>query len=161
MPLRAHDLRPPAGAKRPRKRLGRGNASGTGTYSGRGLKGQKSRAGSGPRIGFEGGQLPLVRRMGHKRGFTPPFRVEVTPINLFKLNARFPADAEVTPEALVEAGLLHRATEPFKILATGTLDRPLVIRAAKVSPAARAKIEAAGGRVEDVDATITERRRTD
>ena len=152
MPLRQNDLRPPPGAKRSRRRVGRGNASGHGTYSGRGIKGQKSRAGKGIPAWFEGGQIPLVRRLAHKRGFTNPFRVAYTPINLFRLNAAFAPDGEVTAESLTALGLLKRPTEPFKVLATGTLDRPLRVRAAKVSPAARAKIEAAGGRVEEPDA---------
>ncbi len=156
MPLRQHDLHPPPGAKRPRKRVGRGNAAGGGTYSGRGLKGQKSRAGGNTRPGFEGGQLPLIRRMARKRGFTPPARVEVTPINLFRLNAKFAADAHVDAEALVAAGLLKHPREPFKILGSGKLEWPLVVCAARVSPAARAKIEAAGGRVEGPDAESTD-----
>ena len=89
----------PAGARHARKRVGRGNASGHGTYSGRGLKGQKARAGGGVKRGFEGGQLPLVRRMARKRGFTNHFRVEYEPVNLSRL-ARFPAGSEVTPETL-------------------------------------------------------------
>lgn len=157
MPLRPHDLHPPPGAKRPRKRVGRGNAAGTGTYSGRGLKGQKSRSGGGVRPGFEGGQLPLIRRMAHKRGFTPFNRVDVTPINLFRLNAKFEAGAQVDLDTLVAAGLLKSPREAFKILATGNLDRPLVVRATRVSPAARAKIEAAGGSIEEPDAASPER----
>ena len=153
MPLHAHDLRPPPGAKRPRKRVGRGNASGTGTYSGRGLKGQKSRAGGSLPIGFEGGQVPLFRRMPRKRGFRNPFRVEYTAVNLFKLNERFEPNAEVTAETLADAGLLRNAREPFKVLARGELDRPLTVRVAKISGSARTKIEAAGGQVEVLDAT--------
>jgi large subunit ribosomal protein L15 len=161
MPLRAHDLRPPKGAKQPRKRVGRGDGAGTGTYSGRGLKGQNSRAGGGVRPGFEGGQLPLIRRMASKRGFTPFARIDITPINLFRLNTKFEADAKVDSQSLAAAGLIKNPREPFKILASGTLDRSLVIRATRVSPAARAKIEAAGGRVEEPDAESTDRRRSD
>ena len=153
MPLHAHDLRPPPGSKRPRKRVGRGNASGTGTYSGRGLKGQKSRAGGSLRIGFEGGQVPLFRRMPRKRGFRSPFRVEYTAVNLFKLNERFEPNAEVTAETLAAAGLLRNTREPFKVLARGELDRPLTVRVAKISGSARTKIEAAGGQVEVLNAT--------
>ena len=149
MPLHAHDLHPPAGAHRSRKRLGRGPGSGTGTFAGKGIKGQKARAGKDLRPGFEGGQLPLIKRMARKRGFTNPRRVEYTPINLFRLNQRFAAHAEVTPDALAAVGLLDNPNEPFKILAAGALDRPLVVRVPKISPAARAKIEAAGGRVEE------------
>lgn len=149
MPLRAHDLHPPAGARKARRRVGRGPASGTGTYAGKGLKGQKARAGKDLRPGFEGGQLPLIKRMARKRGFTRPFRVEYTPINLFKLNQRFAANAEVTPDTLAAVGLLGHPNQPFKILAAGALDRSLVVRVPKISPAARAKIEAAGGRIEE------------
>ncbi|MCJ7831181.1 MAG: 50S ribosomal protein L15, partial [Dehalococcoidia bacterium] len=97
--MHQHELRPPAGARHHPKRVGRGNSSGHGTYSGRGLKGQKARAGGGVRASFEGGQLPLVRRMGRKRGFTNAFRVEYDTVNLSRL-ARFPAGSEVTPETL-------------------------------------------------------------
>ena len=152
MPLRQNNLRSPTGAQRPRKRIGRGNASGTGTYSGRGLKGQKSRSGKDLRVGFEGGQMPLIRKMPHRRGFTNARRVEYTPINLIALNRRFPANAEVTAESLVQAGLLKSAGEPFKVLAGGELDHPLAVQAPKVSAAARAKIEAAGGSVKELDA---------
>ena len=152
MPLHAHDLHPPAGAHRSRKRLGRGPGSGTGTFAGKGIKGQKARAGKDLRPGFEGGQLPLIKRMARKRGFTNPRRVEYIPINLFRLNQRFAAHAEVTPDALAAVGLLDHPTQPFKILAAGALDRPLVVRVPKISPAARAKIEAAGGRVEELHA---------
>lgn len=157
MPLRQNDLRPPAGAKRRRKRIGRGNASGKGTYSGRGLKGQKARSGKDLRPGFEGGQLPLIRKMPHKRGFRSPFRVEYTPINLLTLNQRFPANGEVNANSLLAAGLLKKTSELFKVLGGGDLDRPLTVRAPRVSAAARAKIEAAGGSVEELDATRAER----
>ena len=152
MPLRANDLRPPAGATRPRKRVGRGNASGTGTYAGKGLKGQKARSGKDLRPGFEGGQMPLIRKMPHKRGFRNPFRIEYTPINLATLSDRFPANASVDAEALVRARLLKRADEPFKILAAGDLAHALTVRAPKASAAARQKIEAAGGTLEELNA---------
>lgn len=148
MPLRPHDLRPSPGAKRPRKRVGRGNAAGGGTYAGRGLKGQKSRSGGAIRLGFEGGQMSLIRKMPRKRGFTNRFRVEYTAVNLGQLNDRFDPESEVTPEALVQAGLLRSVREPYKVLADGEIDRPLTVWAAKVSAAARSKIEAAGGRLQ-------------
>ncbi len=156
MPLRENDLRPPAGANRPRKRVGRGSASGTGTYAGKGLKGQKARSGHDLHLAFEGGQMPMVRRLARRRGFTNPFRVTYTPINLFRLNKAFPANAEVTGATLAAARLLDNANEPFKILATGEVDRPLRVRAARISAAARTKIEAAGGQVEELHAARTE-----
>ena len=151
MPLRANDLRPPAGAKRSRKRVGRGDGSGRGTYSGRGLKGQKSRSGGSTKPGFEGGQMSLIRKMPTKRGFRPPFRIEYTPINLSQLSDRFDAGASVDADALVAAGLLKRSDEPFKVLAAGELEHALTIDAPRVSVAARAKIEAAGGTIEARD----------
>jgi len=153
MPLRQNDLRPPQGAKRPRKRIGRGNASGTGTYSGRGLKGQKSRSGNRRKAGFEGGQVPLIRKMPHKRGFKNHARIEYTPINLFTLSRRFAPHDEVTADTLTAAGLLRNPTEAFKILATGDIDHPLTLRVARISPAAKTKIEATGGTVEELHAT--------
>jgi large subunit ribosomal protein L15 len=148
MPLRINDLRPPAGAKRSRKRVGRGDGSGRGTYSGRGQKGQKSRAGGGTRPGFEGGQFGLIRKSPRKRGFKAPFRVEFTAINLSDLNDRFPSGAEVNAETLVAARLLKRTDEPFKVLAAGELGHPLTIVAPRVSGAAKQKIEAAGGSID-------------
>lgn len=144
-----HELRPPAGSRRKRKRVGRGNASGHGTYSGRGLKGQKSRSGGGVRQGFEGGQLPLVQRMARKRGFTNIFRVEYVPVNLSRLS-KFPAGSEVTPEALVQAGVVKNLRRPVKILGDGRLDVALTVRAHKFSALARERIEAAGGVAEEV-----------
>ncbi len=147
--MQAHQLRPPRGAKRPRKRVGRGNASGQGTYAGKGLKGQKARSGSGIRIGFEGGQLPLIQRMGRKRGFTNAFRTEYQPVNLRRL-AAFEANADVTPESLHEAGIVRHLRQPVKILSAGEIDRPLRVRAHRFSAEARRKIEAAGGTVEEI-----------
>ena len=147
--MHQHELRPPVGARHRPKRVGRGNASGHGTYSGRGLKGQKARAGGGVRASFEGGQLPLVRRMGRKRGFTNAFRVEYDTVNLSRL-ARFPAGSEVTPEMLVSAGIIKDARKPLKVLGDGALKGPLTVRANKFSASARQKIEAAGGKAEEV-----------
>ena len=141
-------LRQPAGAKHKRKRVGRGNASGHGTYSGRGLKGQKARSGPGLRIGFEGGQLPLIRRMSRKRGFTNIFRVEYAEVNLRSLASRFPAGSEVTPETLVQVGVIKNLKKPVKVLSQGDLEGALTVRAHKFSAAARQKIEAAGGKAE-------------
>lgn len=152
MPLRANDLRSPAGASRPRKRVGRGNASGTGTYAGKGLKGQKARAGNDIHPGFEGGQMPMIRKMPHKRGFNNPFRIEYTAISLRALSDRFPAGATVDGPALVGVRLLKRTDEPFKVLAGGEIAHALTVRAPKISAAARQKIEAAGGTVEELNA---------
>jgi large subunit ribosomal protein L15 len=144
-----HELRPPRGAKKARKRVGRGNASGNGTYAGKGLKGQQARAGSGPHPGFEGGQTPLIRRLPVRRGFRNPFRVEYAPVNLSAL-AAFPASSEVTPDSLIESGVLRTRKLPVKVLGEGEVNVPLTVRAHRVSAAARVKIEAAGGTVEEL-----------
>ncbi len=148
--MRQDELRPARGSRHARKRVGRGNASGHGTYSGRGLKGQKARAGGGVKRGFEGGQLPLVRRMARKRGFTNVFRIEYEPLNLSRL-ARFPDGSEVTPETLLSAGIIKDNDKPIKILGDGSLKAALTVRAHKFSATARQKIEAAGGKVEEVE----------
>lgn len=144
--MQAHDLKPPKGAKHARKRVGRGNAAGTGTYSGRGLKGQKSRAGNKPRRFFEGGQTRLMKRLPRKRGFRNPFRVEYSPVNLSDLEA-FEAKTEVTPELLKEKRILRSLRKPVKVLATGELTKPLTVHAHKFSMTAKERIEAAGGSV--------------
>jgi large subunit ribosomal protein L15 len=144
-----HTLKPAPGAKQKRKRVGRGDGSGHGTYSGRGLKGQKSRAGGGVRLGFEGGQLPIIKRLPRKRGFTNIFRDEYITVNVGRLNA-FAADAEVTPQSLLEAGLIKSIKLPVKILGDGEINHPLTVKAKKFSSAAKAKIEAAGGRAEEI-----------
>ena len=147
--MEQHELRPPRGAKRPRKRVGRGNASGQGTYAGRGLKGQKSRSGGGVRPGFEGGQTPLIRRLPTRRGFHNPFRVEYNPVNVKDL-AKLPADSEVTPESLRASGIVRSLRRPIKVLGDGELTVALTVRTHRVSASARAKIEAAGGTVEEL-----------
>src|SRR3990172_6390488 len=139
-----HELRPPKGAKHARKRVGRGNASGHGTYSGRGLKGQKARAGRKPRRFFEGGQTRLFKALPHRRGFTNIFRVEYQPVNLDDLQ-RFEAGTEVTPELLKEKGLVGTLRRPVKVLAGGELTKALMVHAHRFSMSAREKIEAAGG----------------
>jgi large subunit ribosomal protein L15 len=144
-----HELRAPRGARKRRKRVGRGNASGHGTYSGRGLKGQQARSGFSVRPGFEGGQTPLIRRLPRRRGFRNPFRVAYTPVNL-KALAKFPAGSEVTPESLRETGVVRSLRRPIKILSDGELTTALTVRTHRVSPAARVKIEAAGGTVEEL-----------
>jgi large subunit ribosomal protein L15 len=130
--------------------VGRGNAGRGGTYAGRGRKGQNARSGGAKGPYFEGGQLPFVRRLPYRRGFTNIFRVAYTPLNLATLEALFDAGAEVTPERLVEAGALRRVDEPYKVLGQGTLYKPLVVQAPRFSAAARAAIEQAGGRCEEL-----------
>jgi large subunit ribosomal protein L15 len=144
-----HNLRPPAGAKHKRKRVGRGDGSGHGTYSGRGCKGQKSRSGGGVRLGFEGGQLPLIKRLPRKRGFVNIFRIECSIVNVGELKV-FSPNAEVTPKELLEAGLIKSFKLPVKILGNGDIDRPLVVKASKFSATAEKKIAAAGGKVEGI-----------
>jgi large subunit ribosomal protein L15 len=140
-----HDLRPSPGATHSRKRVGRGPGSGHGKTAGRGSKGQKSRSGYRHQRGFEGGQMPLHRRVP-KRGFTNIFRIEYDIVNISDLN-RFEAGAAVTPESL--AGMrLSRKSRPVKILGDGAIDRALTVSAHKFSAGARARIEAAGGRCE-------------
>jgi len=130
--------------------VGRGNGSGHGTYSGRGSKGQKSRAGYKMRPGFEGGQLPIIKRLPRKRGFTNIFRTIYSTVNLDKLNV-FEAGSEVTPEKLVAAGLIKSQKHPVKILADGDIGHALIVKANRFSASAKAKIEAAGGTVEEVE----------
>ncbi len=151
MSIHANDLAPPRGATRSRKRLARGNSGGGGTYAGKGLKGQNSRSGGGVRPGFEGGQMPLIRRLATLRGFNNRWRVAYQPVNLDTLEARFEAGAEVTPESLRAAGVLRHLREPVKVLARGELSKPLTVSVHKVSAAARARIEAAGGTVALID----------
>ncbi len=146
--VRQHELAPPEGAKKNRKRVGRGDGS-RGTYSGRGLKGQKSRSGYSRKPGFEGGQLPLIKRLPRKRGFTNIFRIEYTIVSLDKLNV-FSAGSEVTAEKLVAAGLVKSLRKPIKILADGQIKHALVVKVNKFSATAKAQIEAAGGQAEVV-----------
>ena len=147
--MRQDLLSPAAGSKRDRKRIGRGNGSGHGTYSGKGCKGQKSRAGNKVRPGFEGGQLPLIKRLPRKRGFTNIFRVEYEVVNTGSLNV-FEAGSEVTADKLVEAGIIKNTKKPLKILSRGDLNQPLTVKADKFSAAAKAKIEACGGTAVEV-----------
>lgn len=145
-------LRPARGAKHTRKRVGRGNASGQGTYAGKGMKGAQARSGPGPFAGFEGGQWPLVRKMARKAGFTRPMKVYYEEVKVGDL-ARFDAGAEVGPETLVSAGIVKRPQRPVKVLANGEIDRALTVRAHRFTAAARRKIEAAGGRAEQIGGT--------
>jgi large subunit ribosomal protein L15 len=147
--MRLHELKNVPGARKPRKRVGRGEGSGAGKTSGRGNKGQHSRAGSHWRPTFEGGQMPLIRRMP-KVGFTPPTRVEFLAVNVGELK-EFAADATVDVAALRAAGLVKGpAATKVKILGAGDLATKLVVRAHAFSASARAKIEAAGGTCETI-----------
>ena len=144
--MKLHDLSPAKGSRRARKRIGRGPGSGNGKTAGRGHKGQRSRSGFSRRRGFEGGQMPLIRRVP-KRGFTNIFRREYSVVNLRDL-AGF--DGEVDPGSLLERGLVRRGM-PVKVLADGEVEKALTVKAHKFSAAARSNIEAAGGTCEVVD----------
>lgn len=143
--MKLHELKPAKGSNKPKKRLGRGPGSGLGKTAGRGEKGQRSRSGSSLRVGFEGGQMPLIRRVP-KRGFTNIFRVEYTVVNLHQLAG---LEGEVTPELLREKRLV-RSRKPIKVLGEGDAPRGLLIKAHKFSRTAREKVEAAGGRCEEL-----------
>jgi len=145
--MKQNELEAPAGAKHDKKRVGRGDGSGHGTYSGRGCKGQKARSGGGVRLGFEGGQLPLIKRLPRKRGFTNVFKTEYNIVNVGKL-AIFPPGTEVTPNELLQAGLIKSPGQPTKILGDGDIQHPLLVKANKFSSSAEKKIVAAGGKVE-------------
>ncbi len=147
--MRLHDLRAPAGARREKRRIGRGHGSGQGTTAGKGTKGQKARTGGGVPPYFEGGQLPLVRRLPYRRGFKNPFRVEYAVVNVAQL-AGLPAGSTVTADTLVGAGLLNRGEGPVKVLGDGVLSVALHVQADRVSRQAREKIEAAGGSVTEL-----------
>lgn len=141
----AEHLAPPQGATHAKKRVGRGNGSGHGTYAGKGLKGQKSRSGKKSAYdAFEGGQFPTSRKFHVLRGFNNKWRVPFQPINLAALD-RFEAGSEVTPETLKDAGLLKHLREPVKVLGNGELTKKLTVSAHKFSETAKTKIEAAGG----------------
>ncbi len=146
-----HNLVPAPGSHRDRKRLGRGVGSGKGKTAGKGHKGIKARSGhhgpGGGKPGFEGGQMPLTRRVP-KRGFTNPFRVENQVVRLDQLD-KLPADADVTPETLAAAGLIRAGKGPAKLLDNGELPRAVVVRGVKTSAPVREKILAAGGRIEE------------
>lgn len=147
--MKQNELKPPLGATQNRKRIGRGDGSGHGTYSGRGCKGQKARSGGGVRLGFEGGQLPLIKRLPQKRGFTNIFKTEYNIVNVGKL-AIFPPGTEVTPKELLQAGLISTPDHPTKILGQGDIPHPLLISASKFSSSAEKKILAAGGKTKHI-----------
>jgi large subunit ribosomal protein L15 len=138
-------LRPAKGSHRARRRVGRGPGSGLGKTSGKGNKGQKARSGGNTNTGFEGGQMPMYRRLP-KRGFTNPFKVTYVAVNLSDLE-RVTGD-EVSADTLAAAGVTRKPTEPVKLLGHGEITRAIVVKGLKISASAKAKIEAAGGRVE-------------
>ncbi|MCD4716509.1 MAG: 50S ribosomal protein L15 [Desulfobacterales bacterium] len=144
--MKIHELSPADGSRKTRKRVGRGPGSGHGKTSCRGHKGQKSRSGGGPRPGFEGGQMPLQRRLP-KRGFTNIFKKRYNIINIKDLN-RFEPNASLDAEALKEAGLVKRLGEGIKLLGNGEITFPVFMKVHKVSNSAKEKIEALGGTVE-------------
>jgi len=144
--MKLHELKAPQGATRAPKRKGRGTGSGNGTTAGRGMNGQNSRSGGGVRLGFEGGQMPLYRRLP-KRGFNNKWAVNYSEINVEDLN-RFEAGTVVTQATLEEAGMLKQVKDGVKVLGQGTLNVALTVRANKFSASAVEKIEAAGGKAE-------------
>lgn len=147
--MKLHDLKPSAGSKKDKIRVGRGTAGRRGKTSGRGIKGQNARSGGGKGPFFEGGQLPLVRRLPFRRGFTNIWRVEYTPVNVGYLQEKFgDSGQEVTPEIMAAAGLLKHPEQPVAILGDGELTSAFTVKAHRFSQSAKAKIEAAGGAVE-------------
>ena len=144
--MKLHHLKPAEGSNKKRKRVGRGESAGGGKTAGRGTKGTGARKSVVVRAGFEGGQMPLVRRVPKLKGFTNPNRTEFSVINVETL-ARIFASGEADPESMLEHGLVRKG-KPVKVLARGEIDRPLVVKAHAFSEAAKAKIEGAGGRAE-------------
>ncbi len=145
--MKLHELSPAEGSKKDVKRIGRGPASGQGKTAGKGHKGQKARAGRGPRPGFEGGQMPRQRRVP-KRGFNNIFAKEIVIVNVADLEARFEAGVVVDVAALIEAGLVKKELDGVKVLGNGELTKALTVKAHAFSESAKAKIEAAGGTAE-------------
>ena len=144
--MKLHELSKPIGSTKNTKRKGRGTATGQGKTGGRGMNGQNSRSGGGVRLGFEGGQMPLYRRIP-KRGFTNIWGTEYTVLNVEDLN-RFDADTVVTPELMKEIGMVKQVKDGIKILGNGTLEKNLTVKAHKFSKTAVEKIESAGGKAE-------------
>lgn len=145
--IRLHNLKPPPGSRKPRKRVGRGLGAGGGKTSGRGQKGQNARSGSHSKIGFEGGQMPLARRVPKLGGFKPRKRAVFEVVNVSQLD-RFEPDAVVDPAELARTGLIKKERDRVKILGDGELERKLTVRAHAFTRSARSKIEAAGGEAE-------------
>ena len=146
-----HQLAPSKGARRNRKRIGRGDAAGQGSTAGRGMKGQKSRSGGGPRVGFEGGQLPLIKGLPMRRGFNNIFKTYYSLVKLETLD-RFEAGEVITPELLFQRGYLRNLNRPVKVVGGGELTKSLTVVAAKFTRTAREAIEAAKGSVQEANA---------
>ena len=146
--MRLHDLKPAPGSRKRRTRAGRGIAAGRGKTAGRGHKGQGARSGGGKGLYFEGGQLPFVRRLPFKRGFTNIFRIAYQEVNIGQLAARFTAGAVADPAAMRAARLIRDAEKPVVILGGGEIDFPLTVRAHRFSCSAKAQLAAAGGKAE-------------
>lgn len=144
--MKLHEITNPAGARKNRKRVGRGEGSGYGKTSGKGAKGQKARSGGGKSGGFEGGQMPLKRRLP-KKGFHNPFRKQFAIVNVKDLE-RFDKDVVIDPALMIKEGLIKKLQDGVKILGNGELTKPLVVKAHHVSSQAKEKIEQAGGKVE-------------
>lgn len=149
--MKLHDLKPAKGSTHRKKRVGRGVSAGQGKTAGRGTKGQGARSGGVKAPYFEGGQLPLVRRLPFKRGFTNIFRVEHQEVNLDQLQAHFKAGDVVTPETLAEKGLIREVNEPIVVLGRGELSHSLTIHAHRVSKSAAEQIEKAGGSIQKLE----------
>lgn len=143
------DLKPAEGSTHRKKRVGRGPGSGKGKTAGRGMNGQKSRAGGGKGTGFEGGQTPLARRLPKLPGFRSINRVNYTPVNVSRLEAKYEAGETVDGETLKAKGIIKHVDEPVKILGDGEITKALTVKVDKTSASAKAKIEAAGGKVEE------------
>ncbi|MGR5879992.1 50S ribosomal protein L15 [Bacillus pacificus] len=150
--MKLHELKPAEGSRKVRNRVGRGIGSGNGKTAGKGHKGQNARSGGGVRLGFEGGQTPLFRRLP-KRGFTNINRKEFAIVNLSTLN-RFEDGTEVTPELLLETGVISKLNDGVKILASGAVEKKLTVKAHKFSSSAKEAIEAAGGSVEVIQCFV-------
>lgn len=153
--MKLSDLKPDKGSTKKRHRIGRGKAAGQGTYAGRGIKGQGARGRTAKRAYFEGGQLPLVRRLPFKRGFNNPFRIDYQEINVGDLSEIFEAGAAVTPESLVAKGYLRDVEEPFVILGEGEIDKKLSVQAYRISKSALEKLEKAGGTFQRLELLLT------
>ncbi|MFI3141702.1 MAG: 50S ribosomal protein L15 [Clostridia bacterium] len=145
--MKLHELSPAAGSTKTRKRIGRGTGSGNGKTAGKGHKGQKARAGRGMRPGFEGGQMPLQRRIP-KRGFNNIFRTEIAIVNVASLEEAYNAGDVVTIDSLIEKGLVKKALDGVKVLAHGDITKALTVQVNAFSETAKEKIEAAGGKIE-------------
>ena len=153
--MKLHELAPPEGARTERRRVGRGLGSGRGKTAGKGVKGQKSRSGGSIPPRFEGGQLPLVKKLPYRRGFNNPFRIEYEVVNIGDLD-RLPGGTAITPDTLRQAGLVRRNSSPVKVLAGGSVNGALTITAHAFSAAAREAIEAAGGTITVIGAKAEE-----